>query len=64
MKLVIGGAFQGKLDFAKKMTGKETGCLFFHNNYSLSYNSLKIKEILQSYYKKIIPNSEDNFKLI
>lgn len=25
MKLVIGGAFQGKLDFAKKMTGKETG---------------------------------------
>ena len=38
--------------------------LFFHNNYSLRYNSLKIKEILQSYYKKIIPNSEDNFKLI
>ena len=25
MKLVIGGAFQGKLNFAKKMTGKETG---------------------------------------
>ena len=25
MKLVIGGAFQGKLDFAKKMTGKEPG---------------------------------------
>ena len=23
MKLVIGGAFQGKLDFAKKMTGKK-----------------------------------------
>lgn len=25
MKLVIGGAFQGKLPFAKKMTGKEDG---------------------------------------
>ena len=25
MEMIIGGAFQGKLDFAKKMTGKETG---------------------------------------
>ena len=25
MKLVMGGAFQGKLPFAKKMTGKEDG---------------------------------------